>query len=162
MQELSDKLQQAKEYGDKLKGKFNMNDEICYKLKTILQNTRLSAQGEIPEKEILNLSNTELSEDSGFMESDMPLSLEELAAEVKEFIKCMKPLSNKNKSFTDLESIKKNEEQDISISGNYSEYSNIEEETQKEVKHIKEPECQICNKEFTLCKWRHHCKECGM
>jgi len=156
IQELNDKVQQEKEYGDKLKKKFNLSDEICYKLKIILRNTR---SNETPEKESFN------SSDSRFMESDMPLSLEELAVEVKEFIKCMRPLSNKNRSFTDLETLKKGEEQvkDINSSDYYSEYSDIEEEINKEeVKHIKAPKCQTCNKDFTLCKWRHHCKKCGM
>lgn len=163
IQELADRLQQEEACGSKLKDKFNLTDEVCNSLKAILRNTRTHSTPEFPTRDTLNQSEGE--EAGSFTESEMPPSLEELAAEVKEFIKYMVPLGNLSKSYNDLD-VKEEE-----MEGCYSEYSDIEEETQeygeegeakRQTARKDAEKCQLCERPFSWHRWRHHCKPCEM
>eukprot|EP00826_Nyctotherus_ovalis_P048865 TRINITY_DN5808_c0_g1_i1.p2 TRINITY_DN5808_c0_g1~~TRINITY_DN5808_c0_g1_i1.p2 ORF type:complete len:189 (+),score=70.25 TRINITY_DN5808_c0_g1_i1:497-1063(+) len=165
IQELVDKLQREEARGSRLKDKFNLTDEICSNLKTVLHSTRTHSTPEFPLRETLNQSEDD--EAGSSTESEMPLSLEELSAEVKEFIKYMVPLGNLSKSYNDLNGNGEEEE----MEEYYSEYSDIEEETERcgeeceakrQAARKNAEKCQLCERPFSWHRWRHHCKQCDM
>ena len=137
LQTLNEKLDKERAYGKKINNKIMFNDRMSEMLLKKLRIMRMTMAGACFENDIDEELNKSYSEESSFVDTDMPPSLEKLATEVKEFIGSMKPLPDLCKSFTNFNLLLNHEDKSNLDNSNYSDYSDFVEETGNEIIKLK-------------------------